>query len=158
MGLFDRFRTPAEPPWAPPAPGTCTCEEHVENLHDHEIPFGADMGEPGGMSVGDLVACSALDARPADADDQWRTLAHSGQRLGPFHWSLWLGDEGRALYDDDAPATLDDTLSVQPGIERVAWEDREVFLVGAPGLCASGVMAAMVRALDNPRVRGTAGA
>ena len=158
MGLFDRFRTPAEPPWAPPAPGTCTCEEHVENLHDHEIPFGVEMDEPGGMSVGDLIACSALEARPADPDDQWRTLAHSGQRLGPFHWSLWLGDEGRALYDDEAPATLDDTLSVQPGIDRVDWEEREVFLVGAPGLCASGVMAAMVRALDNPRVRGTAGA
>lgn len=153
MGLFDRWRAPAEPPWAPPPMGSCTCEEHVENLYDHVIPYGVLMEEPGGMPVGDLVECEALEARAAEPDDGWRTIPQTGQRVGPFHWSLWLGDEGRGLYDDDAPASLDDVLSVQPGIERVEWEDREVFLVGAPTLCASGVMAAMVRALDNPRVR-----
>ncbi|MGA9749335.1 MAG: hypothetical protein WBQ50_17925 [Nocardioides sp.] len=153
MGLFSRLRTQAEPPWAPPLPGMCACEEHVENFGDHTIPFAANMEEPGAMSVVDLLDCGALDTKLTDPEDRYRTLVHSGQRVGPFQWNLWLGDEGRALYDDDAPASLDDVLSLQPGIVRVSWEDREVFLVGAPTLCASGVSAAMVRALDNPRVR-----
>ena len=153
MGLSDRWRTPPATPWAPPAAGSCRCKEHLENLYEHEIPYGVLTDEPGGMSVGDLVECEALEARAVEPDDAWHTIARTGQRVGPFHWSLWLGDEARALYDDAAPASLDDVLSVQPGIERVAWDDREVFLVGAPTLCASGVMAAMVRALDNPRVR-----
>ncbi len=156
MGLFDRFRAPAETPWTPPLPGMCTCEEHVENLTDLAIPFAWHMEEDGSMTVGDLLGCGALDTARAAPEDTHRTLAHSGQRLGPFQWSLWLGDEGRALYDDDAAVPLDDVLWAQPGIERVSWEDREVFLVGAATMCPSGVSAAMVRALDNPRVRLTA--
>ena len=40
-----------------------------------------------------------------------------------------------------------------PGIELVAWEDREVIHVGAPTLCEDGVLAAAARALMDPRVR-----
>ncbi len=91
------------------------------------------------MSVVDLLECGALDRSSlTDPEDRYRTLVHSGQRVGPFQWSLSLGDEGRALYDDDAPASLDDMLSLQPGIVRVSWEDREVFLVGAPTCVRAG--------------------
>jgi len=153
MGLFDRLRAPADPPWTPPLLGSCACAEHVELLHDHPLPLATARESRDTVTVGELVAGSALDARPAEPEEQWRVLAHSGQRIGPFHWMLKLGDQGRALYDDAAPAALDDTLSIQPGVERVAREDPESFLVGAPTLCASGLKAAMVRALDNPRVR-----
>jgi hypothetical protein len=161
MGLFDRWRASAESTesWVPPQPGSCQCEEHVENLDEHAIPFGTTFHaeqDPAGaaaMTVAELRESGALEARLAETDEQWVTLPHSGQRLGPFHWSVWLGDESRMLYDDDAPASLDDSIAVQPGVERVEWADREVFWVGAPALCPSGVMAAVVRALDNPRVR-----
>jgi hypothetical protein len=41
----------------------------------------------------------------------------------------------------------------RPGIERVEWVDREILLIGAPRLCADGVLAAAARALEDPRVR-----
>jgi hypothetical protein len=42
---------------------------------------------------------------------------------------------------------------LQPGIDRVLWPDHQALLVGAPTLCPSGTVAALVRALDNPRLR-----
>jgi hypothetical protein len=33
------------------------------------------------------------------------------------------------------------------------WEDREILHVGAPTLCADGLLAAAARALLNPKVR-----
>ncbi len=64
-----------------------------------------------------------------------------------------LRDDARVSYDDDAPLPLDESLLSRPGIERVAWEDREVMHVGAPTLCRDGVLAAAARALLDDRVR-----
>jgi hypothetical protein len=151
MGLFERWRTPAEAPWAPPALGLCQCEEHVESLADHRVP----SLESTEVSVGELLAHEALDARPVLPDDRFVTLPHSGQRLGPFHYLVRITETRGRLFDDAAPAALDDTLSTQAGVERVHRDGLELFRVGAPRMCASGVMAAMVRALDNPRLRLT---
>ena len=153
MGLFDRWRAAPEAPWSPPSLGSCSCEQHVEQLLDVSIPYAATMEEDGAFTAGELLDCGALDVRVSSAEEQYLNLAHTGQRVGPFHWQLWLGDEGRTLYDDDAPVQLDDCLAAQPGIERVEWMDREVFAVGAATMCPSGVQAAMVTALTNPRVR-----
>ena len=149
MALFDRWRAPVEPPWAPPAPGLCACEEHVEAIADHRVP----SVEATDVSVAELLEHGALDARPVLPDERYVTFAHSGQRVGPFHWLVRVAETRGRLYDDAAPAALDDTLSVQEGVERVHRDGFDAFRVGAPRLCASGVMAATVRALDNPRVR-----
>lgn len=146
MGIFDRWRTPAEVPWAPPAPGACSCEEHLDTLRDH--PAGE-----GSASVGELLDDGDLAAEPVRPEPAYVDLPVTGQRIGPFHWTVTLTGPGTTLYDADAPAALDDCLSLQAGIDRVLWPEPERLLVGAPTLCASGVMAALVRALDNPRVR-----
>lgn len=146
MGIFDRWRTPAEAPWVPPALGACSCDEHVENLRDH--PAGGSA-----VTVGALLDSGSLAAEPALAGTTYVELPATGQRIGPFHWALTLSGEGAGLYHPAAPAALDDCLSVQDGVDRVLWQEPPRFLVGAPSLCASGVMAALVRALDNPRVR-----
>ena len=146
MGLFDRFRKPAEGPWVPPVPGACACEEHVENLRDH-LPGEREV------TVGALLDSGALAAEVVGPEPAYVDLPATGQRLGPFHWALTLTGEGSTLFDDTAPAALDDCLSLQAGVDRVLWPEPERFLIGAPTLCASGVMAALVRALDNPRVR-----
>jgi hypothetical protein len=151
MGLFERWRAPVEPPWAPPSPGLCRCEEHVETLAEHRVP----SLEATEVSVGELLAHEALEARPVLPDDRFVTLPHSGQRLGPFHYLVRIAETRGRLFSDAAPAALDDTLSVQVGVERVHRDGPDAFRVGAPQLCASGVMAAMVRALDNPRLRLT---
>jgi hypothetical protein len=146
MGIFDRWRTPADAPWQPPAPGACACQEHVENLRDH--PAGE-----GPSTVGTLLDSGALTAELAGPEPGYVELPLTGQRLGPFHWRARLEGAGRDLYVVGAPAALDDCLSLQAGVDRVVWPDHKDLLVGAPTLCASGVMAALVRALDNPRVR-----
>ena len=146
MGIFDRWRTPAEAPWEPPAPGACACEEHVESLRDH--PAGESE-----VLVGALLDSGDLAAEVAGPEPAYVELPVTGQRLGPFHWQVRLEGAGRSLYAIGAPAALDDCLSLQAGVDRVVWPDHKDFLVGAPTLCASGVMAALVRALDNPRVR-----
>ena len=146
MGLFDRWRPSVEPPWEPAAPGACACEEHVENLREH-LAGGSTT------TVGTLLDGRALACEPLGAEPSYAVLHHTGQRMGPFHWRLTLGPAVRALYDELAPAALDDCLSLQPGIDRVLWPDHGDLLVGAPTLCPSGVAAALVRALDNPRLR-----
>ncbi|MGN6574513.1 MAG: hypothetical protein ACTHKG_02385 [Nocardioides sp.] len=146
MGLFDRWRTPAEAPWEAPALGACGCEEHVENLRAH--PAGGSATTVGALLDGGDLGCEQVGAEPSYA-----VLPHTGQRIGPFHWRLTLGPGARALYDAAAPAALDDCLSLQPGIDRVLWPDHGDLLVGAPTLCPSGVTAALVRTLDNPRLR-----
>lgn len=133
----------------------CTCVEHVEDLLAMRVPYteemAAELEEP--MTVGELIECGALDARPHDPADRWLSGLEGDAPEGPFGWMVWLGDEARAHYDDDADLPLDRALLDQPGLERVAWEDREVFHVGADGLCRSGVLAAAARALADPRVR-----
>lgn len=146
MGLFDRWRPPAEAPWQPPALGTCACEEHVESLRDHSA------GE-GPATVGELLDSGVLTAELTGPEPGYVELPVTGQRLGPFHWRLRIEGARPDLYDVGAPAALDDCLSLQAGVDRVVWPEHKDLLVGAPTLCASGVMAALVRALDNPRVR-----
>ena len=72
---------------------------------------------------------------------------------GPYEWTVGYWDDARVSYDDDAPLPLDESLLSRPGIERVAWEDREIIHVGAPTLCRDGVLAAATRALLDDRVR-----
>ncbi len=166
MGIFDRFRKQPRqddrPTYAePPARGECSCPEHADDLLDLVIPYTVEMAEELGdepMTVGDLIECDALGVRPNDPSTVWLNAVEDGRvvpdrRDGPFQWQLWVGDEARAHYDDEADLQLDASLLAQPGIDRVAWEDREVFHVGATGLCESGVLAAAVRALADPRVR-----
>lgn len=157
MGFFDRFRKPVEAPWQPPVLGSCGCEEHVEQLREHRIGDGAgggDTGDDTGITVGALLDAGALTAEPVGAEPGHVELPATGQRLGPFHWRVRLEGQGRDLYVVGAPAAVDDCLSLQAGVDRVLWPDHKDLLVGAPTLCASGVLAALVRALDNPRVRG----
>lgn len=155
MGLFDRWRTPAEAPWQPPALGACACEEHVEQLREHRVGEGdGDTGSGTGVTVGALLDAGDLAAEPVGPEPGHVELPTTGQRLGPFHWRVRLEGRGRELYVVGAPAAVDDCLSLQAGVDRVLWLDHKDLLVGAPTLCASGVMAALVRALDNPRVRG----
>lgn len=165
MGIFDRWRTPADAPWQPPALGACACEEHVEQLRDHRIgqtdsqtddgsDTGTGTGTGTGVTVGSLLVAGDLAAEPVGPEPGHVELPATGQRLGPFHWRVRLEGRGRELYVVGAPAAVDDCLSLQAGVDRVLWLDHKDLLVGAPTLCASGVMAALVRALDNPRVRG----
>lgn len=107
--------------------------------------MAAELDDP--MTVGELVECGALDVRPTEADER-----HVGQD-GPFQWSLWVGDEARAHYDDEAATQLDTALMERPGVGQVVWEDRELFWVASDGLCESGMLAAAARALLDPRVR-----
>jgi hypothetical protein len=108
------------------------------------------------MTVGELVDCDGLGAEPRAGQDQWFFTPATGRRDdGPYHWTLWMGDETRCSYDDDAPLSLEQALEQQPGIGRVLWEDREVLHVQAPTLCHDGVLAAAGRALLNPEVRVT---
>ncbi|WP_346122523.1 hypothetical protein [Micromonospora coerulea] len=155
MALIDRHDSDD---WTPPQRPDCACTEHDDELADLALPVTEHGMEP--LTVRDLVEANALGVTPAQSRDRWLEIydeTDSGPNvLGPFHWGLWLGDEARSCYDDDAARTLDQALLDQPGIERVEWMEREEFLVGAPGLCAGGMLAAMARALADPRVRAAA--
>ncbi|HEX6681914.1 MAG TPA: hypothetical protein VF062_03935 [Candidatus Limnocylindrales bacterium] len=133
MGPFTRNR------WKPPAPPHCSCPEHFEQLRDLELPTLFDDIES--MTAGELLAAQALGVEPLPA------------KKNDFHWALWVGDEARGCYDDDSELQLDASIGLRPGVERVEWRDREEFLVDAPTLCRDGVLAAVVRALEDPRVR-----
>ncbi len=159
MGFLDRLRgRPVAPAAAsvqrsPLSAPACQCPEHVEDLVDLRIPVSAEMREEDfeAWSVAELVEVGALEARPATRDEQWVSTGEG--RVGPLNWSLWVGDEARSVYDDDAPLSVAEALATRPGIEIVEGEDREVFWLGAPSLCRSGVLAAAARALSDPRVR-----
>lgn len=155
MGLFGRRNPrPESTDAAPVARGDCACPEHIEDVLALTVPLTREMSEELGepMTVAELVECSALAVQPCE--DRWFFDPRSGKRDdGPYHWTLWFGDETRASYDDDSPYQLDESLDDRPGIELVAWEDREVIHVGAPTLCEDGVLAAAARALIDPRVR-----
>ncbi|HEX6249128.1 MAG TPA: hypothetical protein VFZ64_14750 [Nocardioidaceae bacterium] len=160
----------ADPAWLPAQPAPvepvrrvpCACTEHVEDLLGLYLPYTAEMaGELGDepMTVGELIECGGLDVEAKEPDDLWLPPVGDQGHLdpatqeGPFEWTLWVGDEARAHYDDEADLQLDESLLQQPGLERVVWEDREVFHVGAGRMCRSGVLAAAARALADPRVR-----
>ena len=157
MGLFGRRHAKTAPEHASPAArGACSCPEHIEGLLEVVVPMTlemrAEVGEDQAMTVAELIECSALDVQPAQ--DRWFFDPRSGRRDdGPYHWTVWVGDEARMSYDDDAPVQLDEALADRPGVELVAWEDREIIHVGAPTLCRDGLLAAAARALQDPRVR-----
>ena len=160
MGLFGRKRTPAPAGTSGPAQrGDCACPEHIEDLLDRVVPLTREMREEYDeepLTVGELVEMSALGVDPAH--EEYFFDPRSGRRDdGPYHWTVWFGDEARGCYDDDAPVELDESLDAQPGVERVAWEDREIIHVGAPTLCRDGVLAAAARALLDERVRSGEG-
>ncbi len=151
MGLFDRWRAAPEEPWSPPPVGSCTCEQHVENLREVSIPGGGGASTAA-VTVAELLDGAALVARLAGLEERFVELP-TGQRTGPYQWVLELSGKGLQLFDDDAPVQLDDCLAVQPGVERVAWIDPGRLAVGAPAMCPSGIQASLVTALTNPRVR-----
>jgi hypothetical protein len=164
MGLFGRKRTPAPGSstgsragdgTGPAQRGACACPEHIEQLLDLPVPLTREMREEYDeqpLTVGELIEMSALGVDPAE--EAYFYDPRSGRRDdGPYHWTVWFGDEARGSYDDDAPLQLDESLDSRPGVELVAWEDREVIHVGAPTLCRDGVLAAAARALLDDRVR-----
>lgn len=153
MGLLDRWRAAPEEPWRPPPLGSCGCEQHVENLRELAIAHSPLAGAAGSSTIGELLDRQALTVRLALPAETWVDLPFSGQRTGPYHWVVDLDEDGRLLYDEQAPVRLDDCLAVQAGVERVAVLDDGRFAVGAPTLCPSGVQAAVATALSNPRVR-----
>ncbi|MEV4414382.1 hypothetical protein [Catellatospora sp. NPDC049609] len=135
----------------------CTCPEHVEELHDLIVPSAEPHHLPH-MSVRELRGTGDFSVQALPERD--RRLAVFGDDGESYHvevyqWSLWAGDAARCFYDDDAELALDDSLRERAGIERVAWLDREVFHLAAPGMCAGGVLAAAARALLDARVRRT---
>ncbi len=148
MGLFRR--QPAEEPWTPPALGACGCDVHVENLGTVTLSRRSDAGD---VTVDALVESGALRAEPVGPEPTYTVVPLTGQRVGPFHWRVSLEGEVQDLFLTEAAAALDDCVSVQPGVDRVVWPEPGILLVGAPTLCPSGVLAAVVRALENPRVR-----
>lgn len=153
MGLFGR--RVAQEPWAPPALGTCACEEHVENLRAVRL---SRMSDGGDVTVGALLESDSIRAVVVGPAPTYSPLPLTGQLLGPFHWAVRVEGEARDLFASDAAAALDDCLAVQTGVERVLWPDHEEpLLVGTAAMCPSGVLAALVRAVENPRVRTPAG-
>ena len=155
MGLFSRKR-PAPSPHPRAQRGTCSCTEHIEQLVGIAVPQTVEIREAfpddPPMTVGELIEAEALGVDECE-DVYFNDLTTGRRDDGPYHWTVWVGDEARSSYDDAAGLALDASLRAQPGVERVIWEDREVLHVGAPTLCADGMLAAAARALLGPRVR-----
>ncbi len=150
MGLLNRFRTSMGQPWVPPVMGACRCEEHLENLLAINVPLHDWTGS---VRVAELVGSGALTTVPATEDVRYLVGEVTRERRGPFHWRVLHEDQLDRFLDPASPVSLDDALSIQPGVERVLWNGRRELVLGAPELCLRGVQAAVVRALLNPRVR-----
>jgi hypothetical protein len=161
MGLFDRRRAKTAPQTvSPPARGACSCPEHIETLLDLPVPMSPlmrvdDDDKP--LTVRQLLeTAGGLSVEPGD--ERWLLDPDTGRDDdGPYEWTVGYWDDARVSYDDDAQLPLDQSLLSRPGIERVAWEDREIMHVGAPTLCRDGVLAAAARALLDDRVRSAEG-
>ncbi|MBY8870383.1 hypothetical protein K7640_00815 [Micromonospora sp. PLK6-60] len=151
--------TPPADGWRPPRRPECSCPEHVDDLTDLLLPVDRSGAPP--VRLTDLIDGREVGVQPAAPADRWLESYDESDagpdRLGPFHWGLWLGDEARGCYSDEAPWSLDQALLERPGVEHVEWMEREEFLVGAPTMCADGVLAAAARALADPRVRQSPG-
>ncbi|MCY4726076.1 hypothetical protein NYO98_07275 [Nocardioides sp. STR2] len=121
-----------------------------DELLKASVPLAAYVADEGlaPQTVTDLVEWGALAADPTH--DIHQRLPDSDVL---FTWTLWVGDEARSHYDDDAEVELDAALALQPGVEEVDWMDREVFHLAAPTLCRDGVVAAGALALLDDRVR-----
>ena len=160
MGLFSRRQRPAPTvAWQPPERPHCSCARHLDDeLLRTVLPFtrllAADIGfEPATVTVADLLGSGALSVRPARSDEQ------IPEEPADLTWNLVADDDARVHYDDmedGAAIDLDAALAEQPGVDRVEWEDREVFLLAAPTLCADGVLATAALTLLDDRVRSTA--
>jgi len=160
MGLFSRRHRPAPAPvWQPPVPPHCSCTRHLDDdLLRAVVPYSPlladDIGvEPAPATVADLLGSGALSVRPARSDEQ------VPEEPADLTWNLVADDDARVHYDDmedGAAIDLDAALAEQPGVDRVEWEDREVFLLAAPTLCADGVLATAALTLLDDRVRSTA--
>ncbi|MET7877349.1 hypothetical protein [Micromonospora profundi] len=139
--------------WRPPRQPDCACPEHLEDVLTLVVP-SRDWEEA--PTVEQLLATGSLGVRPMDPTERFMVHFDEGQnesRLGPLHWLMWAGDEIYGCYDDDAALPLDRSIAAQPGVDLVEWYDREEFWIGAPGLCGSGLLAAIARALQDPEVR-----
>lgn len=158
MGLFSRRRPAPAVAWQPPVPPACSCPRHLdEELLRAVVPFSTflaeDVGfEPDPVTVADLLHPGGLSVQPARSDEQ------VPGEPADLTWSLGVYDDARAHYDDPddgAGIDLDAALAAQPGVDRVEWCDREVFLLAAPTLCADGVLATAALTLLDDRVRST---
>lgn len=139
--------------WQPPQRPDCACHEHLDDVLTLVIPSRDWDEDP---TFEQLLATGSLGVRPVDAKERFMTVFDEEQnesQLGPLHWGMWAADEIYGCYDDDAALPVDRSIAAQPGVELVEWYDREEFLIGAPGLCESGMLAAIARALEDPRVR-----
>ena len=153
MGLLERFRPSVEEAWRPPAIGVCRCETHIEDLLEVRIPR-VDGGED--VEVAKLVTSGALATVPA-LERMYLPGLVVNERRGPFHWRVLHQRKLDGLFSPYSVPSLDDVLFIQPHVHRVLWlADRTELALGAPELCIRGVQATVVRALMNPRIRGTA--
>ncbi|HXH78015.1 hypothetical protein [Nocardioides sp.] len=152
-----RFFRRTDPPAAsilPSERGDCACSEHIEDLRGEVVtPAPTRQFAYAPFTVGELLDGRELGVRPVEAQGRWLDLHGSRERIGPFHFTLWVSDGATIAYADDATLQMDAAIRDQPGVELVEWEDREVFHVSAPTLCADGVLAAAARALMDPRVK-----
>ncbi|WP_299928647.1 hypothetical protein [uncultured Nocardioides sp.] len=156
MGLFSRRKPDPSVAWQPPQRPGCTCPRHLDDdLLRTVVPYSTSLAEdlgyaPTPVTVTDLLGPGGLSVQPALDDEQV-----PGQPAD-LTWSLGVYDDARAHYDDlddGAEVDLDVALAGQPGVERVEWADREVFLLAAPTLCADGVLATAALTLLDDRVR-----
>jgi hypothetical protein len=154
MGLFSRRKQEAAPAaWQPPTPPHCACTRHLDDaLMAEVVPFAValEMDDEPPATVAELLGPGGLSVRPADGRDQVPDLPAA------LTWNLGVYDDARVHYDDtEDGAVLDlaEALAEVPGIDQVEWDDREVFLLAAPTLCAEGVLAAAAVTLLDDRVR-----
>jgi len=152
---YDRAMTPidTEDDWQPPQRPDCACREHLEDVLGLVIA-SEDRDED--VTLEELIASGSLGVRPINPNERFMAAFDergNEVRLGPLHWQMWAADEVYGCYADDAVLPLDRSIAAQPGVEIVEWYDREEFLIGAATLCQSGVLAAVARALEDPRVR-----
>ncbi|MEU7866783.1 hypothetical protein [Dactylosporangium sp. NPDC049140] len=139
--------------WQRPQRPDCACREHLEDVQALVIPSEDWDEDP---TFEDLLATGSLGVRPIDPKERFVPVfdEHGHEsRLGPIHWQMGAADEIYGCYADDAELPLDRSIAAQPGVDLVEWYDREEFLIGAPGLCDSGLLAAIARAMHDPRVR-----
>lgn len=139
--------------WQPPRRPDCACPEHLDEVRALVIP-NRDWDED--PTVEELLATGSLGVRPMDPKERFMTSFDERQHeslRGPFHWLMWAADEVFGCYEDDAALPFDESIAAQPGVDLVEWYDREEFWIGAPRLCDSGLLAAIARALQDPRVR-----
>jgi hypothetical protein len=139
--------------WTPPQRPHCSCPEHVEDVLGLVIPNQDWDADP---TFDQLLATGSLGVTTSDPKERYMTEFDENDnesKLGPMHWGVWAADEIYGCYEDDAVLPLDESIKAQPGIEIVVWYDREEFVIGAATLCQDGVLAAVARALQDPRVR-----